>query len=199
MKLPVLAQILAAALLVAACTSSPGSSGSPAAALTAIPSVAETTSPSPAAATAPPTVTPRSSATSSGEADQPPPAALGTGDYAVTGQLGSYCWVSHCVDTAGFFKPRLPELTVQEGNLLVFSMEDGEFASWTAAYSADQEPPINLAQGGQPVDPDVSQPTAPPLTYAEFPSPPVGDWIVQVAVRFADGGDAAFGWHVIVE
>ena len=199
MKLPALARISISLLLVAGCaTAAPGASPAPTQSPTpaATPTQLATSTPTPTSA-----VTPAASQQSA--ADKPPAAALGTSDFAVTGDLGSYCWhvngQGSCVDTAGFYKSRVPAITVAEGDQMVFSMEDGEFAGWTAAYGSDVEAPIVLGEGGQDMDPDVNQPSFEPLTYAEFDAPPTGGWIVAVFARFADGGDAAYGWHVTVE
>lgn len=199
MKLPARARISISLLLVAGCASTiPGASPAP------------TQNPTPAAMPTPlatstlgatPAVTP--AATQGSSSDKPPAAALGTSDFAVTGELGSYCWhvngQGSCVDTAGFYKSRVPAITVEEGDRMVFSIEDGEFAGWTASYGPDVEAPTVLGEGGQDVDPDVNQPSFEPLTFAEFDGPPTGDWIVAVFVDFADNGSASYGWHVTVE
>jgi hypothetical protein len=200
MKLPALARISIVLLVVAGCAAaSPGASPAPTQNPTSavVATTATTPTPPPASASTPATTPPETAPPAT--SDQPPAAALGTGDFAVTGQLGSYCWGASCVDTAGFYKSRLPAITVAESDELVFSMEDGEFAGWTASYGPDVEAPTVLGQGGQEVDPDVSKPSFEPLTFAEFDAPPLGDWIVAVFVRFGDGGDAAYGWHVTVE
>jgi hypothetical protein len=124
---------------------------------------------------------------------------LGTSDFAVTGKLGAYCWVTRCVDTAGFYKATTPPITVDEGDSLIFSMDDWEFANWSASYGVDGSSPTTIARGGEPVDPDSSLPPPDRLRFVEFEAPPAGDWIVEVFVRFADNSDAAYGWHVTVE
>jgi len=206
MKLPAFAQISAVFLVAAGCaTAAPGASLLPTASLapTAVATptvVAPSDEPTVLDTDAPATPEPRPTA----KADVPPAAALGTSDFAVTGKLGSYCWIgsgrAECVDTAGAYKQTSPELSVLNDDGLIFSMEDGQFASWTAYYGDDgMMSPTTLESGGEPVDPDASQPPSEPLTFAEFDAPPVGDWVVEVAVRFADGGDAAYAWHIIVE
>jgi len=210
MKLLALARIPIAALMVAGCTSLvPGASpvavpsaapsdsaqtAAPTAAATGTPTAEVTFSPTVAPPTSDPTpVRPRPSLA------EPPAAALGTSDFAVTGKLGTYCWSTGCVDTAGFYKATTPHLTVAEGDLLIFSMEDGEFANWSASYGVNGSAPTNLGGGGEPVDPDSSEPPSQLLSFVEFESPPAGDWVVEVSVHFEDNWDAFYGWHVTVE
>ena len=87
------------------------------------------------------------------------------------------------------------------GDPLVFSLEDGAFTRWSAQYGSDGGSLQVLDQGGESGDPDLSSPG--PLgdaySFVEFDKPPPGDWTLLVQVFFANGGDATYGWHVIVE
>jgi hypothetical protein len=205
MKLPALAQLSTVLLLAAACaTAGPGSSAPPSPMPSATTPVTAAPTTTPVAPTVKPTEPPATlESRPTPDADEPPSAALGTSDFAVTGALGTYCWLGEgrgeCVDTAGFYKERTPLLEVEAGDELVFSLEEGEFAKWNASYGTDVQAATSLGSGGQDVDPDAS--AAPPelLTYVEFEAPPPGDWIVEVFVRFPNGGDAFYGWHVVVE
>jgi hypothetical protein len=203
MKLPALARISVVCLIAAGCASVvPGATPtrrSPAASIAVPPAAPESHTAQPTAApTAAPTLSP-TPARPRPTSEEPPAAALGTSDFAVTGKLGTYCWSTGCVDTAGFYKATTPSLTVDEGDPLIFSLDDGEFASWSASYGVDESAPMTLGRGGDAVDPDST--LAPPerLTFVEFDAPPPGDWIVEVFVRFEDSSDAAYGWHVTVE
>jgi hypothetical protein len=95
-------------------------------------------------------------------------------------------------------KTALPLLDAP-GDELRFSVAGGTFIAWTATYGADGSSLQELATGGSVDDPDANPAASPEaLTAAEFATPPAGDWIVQVFVRFADG-DATYWWHVTVE
>lgn len=205
MKLPAVARISVLFWIAVGCASVvPGGTRAPV--LTTIPSDSPQTASPPrttARATSPRTVAPRTPAPTPvrprPSLAEPPAAALGTSDFAVTGRLGTYCWSTGCVDTAGFAKATTPPLTVDEGDLLIFSMDDGEFANWSASYGVEGSALTTLGRGGEPVDPDSSGPPSDLFTFAEFDAPPQGDWVVQVVVHFADNWDAFYGWHVTVE
>ena len=135
----------------------------------------------------------------------PPPAgSLTTGNQnPVVGRTGGYCYDNGCVDYAGFYKSRVPKIAVSNGATLSFSL-DGEapFVYASAGYIIDGNDyeSTHLGTGGQDVDPDMTGASHPPLIWTfDFPAPPTGDWVVQVFIRFADRGDASYGWHATVE
>ena len=120
---------------------------------------------------------------------------------------GSYCWTvagtSACADMPAFTDsgPDLPVVTLSSaGAQLQFSLANGfPFASWTASYVDDNGNVVALGGGGSSFDPDAAHPSIPLVTTASFAPPaPHDQSIVQVFVRFADGGDASYGWNVTV-
>lgn len=137
----------------------------------------------------------------------PPGASLSAGGAAVQGMTGSYCWTvagtSACADMPAFSDsgPDLPVVTLTSASSpLQFSMANGyPFASWTASYLDDNGNVVALGGGGSSFDPDAAHPSIPSVTTASFGAPtPHDQSIVQVFVRFADGGDASYGWNVTV-
>jgi len=137
----------------------------------------------------------------------PPSASLSAGGAAVQGMTGSYCWTvagtSACADMPAFTDsgPDLPVVTLPSTTAqLQFSLADSyPFASWSASYLDDNGNVVALGGGGSSFDPDAARPSIPANTSATFgPPPPRDQSIVQVFVRFADGGDASYGWNVTV-
>jgi hypothetical protein len=128
----------------------------------------------------------------------PPAGLLAFGDSSVAGIPGSFCWQGTCADVANMpAKTSLP-LVDAPGATLHFSVASGTFTGWTASYGADGSSIQKLDSGGSVEDPDANPSANPsPLTSAQFATPPAGDWIVQIFVRFADG-DATYLWHVRV-
>ncbi len=208
---------LLATLIVAACTTaSPGATTTPGS--TIVPSSIETARPTAATdSSAEPTDRPTATATPGATAsnapsqtasaspsaaasfDRPPEGALGYADFADAGWLGSYCWHGTCADVPAVpEKDQLPQVVVPGDETLIFSLDDGSFVRWIAQYGADDSALTVLGEGGEPLDPDAATATPEALHWAEFDSPPSGDWLVRVQVFFADG-DASYFWHVIVE
>ena len=144
---------------------------------------------------------------SSQDPNAPPTGLLSVAGASTQGMFGSYCWTvagtSTCVDSAPFTDsgPDLPNVTLAASDTqLQFSLANGfPFAAWTASYVDDNGKVVALGGAGSSFDPDVAHPSISPATTAVFPPPPPHDQsIVQVFVRFADGGDASYGWNVTV-
>jgi hypothetical protein len=188
MNLPGFARVPLVLLLLAGCASGPGSVPPPSSRATpsALPTVRTTVRPT---LTAQPPDT-----------GLPPNGALASGDASVEGWLGSYCWQSTCVDSAGPPpKATLPGLTTDDGQLS-FSLSDGAtFVRWTMSYGAESGEPLEtLAQGGEAFDPDAQlQPELVELRSVDFESPPTGDWLLVAFVQFP-GGDLSYAWHVVM-
>ena len=163
-----------AILVVVACSTSPGSSGS----------AASVTSPFPVAGTATPTAVPTSDATAT---EGPPNAALAVeGGDPVDGQLGSYVW-----GDSGSDSPWLhgAPITVGAGEPLSVALRpDQPIASWSArlvvATADAPDGATVLGQGG-------GQP--------RFAAPAPGSWTVEVHVVFAEAaGSASYFWQLTV-
>jgi hypothetical protein len=123
------------------------------------------------------------------------------------GLLGSYCWHGSgpaiCADYPAFTEreSELPQITQTTAtDHMVFLLDGGyPFASWSASYIDSSGARVPLASGGGSFDPDAANQSITPTVSAAFPPPPdSGAWIVQVQVRFIEGGDAAYGWKVTV-
>ena len=118
----------------------------------------------------------------------------------VTGWEGSYCWQDVCADLPGLPDTSdLPLLVAVATDQLTFAIDPvaGVFYDWHVDYSAGGGKPKPLASG-DPFDPD-SDATDPPMRqYVSFDAPPAGDWTVTVSIRFVEGGDAMYAWHVVV-
>ena len=139
--------------------------------------------------------------------DAPPPGTLSAGGVPVAGMLGSYCWGSNgavqCADFPPFTDsgPDLPVLTLTAANnQLLFALAGNyPFASWSASYIDDNGNVVPLGGVVSSFDPDAAGPTPAVMSTAGFgPPTPSDESIVQVFVRFADGGDASYGWNVTV-
>jgi hypothetical protein len=197
--------LMATLWLAIACSSSPGTSTGP-----AQHSGAPGQSPSPVidVTGAPSTTTVGTPVPmESKDPNAPPVATLSGGGAAVQGMTGSYCWTvagtSACADLPAFTDsgPDLPVVTLSSADTqLQFSLADGyAFASWTASYVDDNGNVVALGGGGSSFDPDAVRSSAAPVTSASFGPPTAHDQsIVQVFVRFTDGGDASYGWNVAV-
>ena len=102
------------------------------------------------------------------------------------------------------FTDREPDLGVLAaagaGDQLDFVIAGGtDFIDWSASYVDDDGNVKQLGSVESSFDPDATGPSPVPLTNATFPAPPAGSQsIVQVFVRFAEGGDASYGWTVTV-
>ena len=132
---------------------------------------------------------------------------LSSGGAPVAGMTGSYCWASNgavqCADFPPFTDsaPDLPVVTLTSAQTqLHFNLAGGyPFVSWSASYVDDNGTLVPLGGSGSSFDPDAGGPSPSAVTEAVFGPPTAGDQsIVQVFVRFADGGDAAYGWNVTV-
>jgi hypothetical protein len=122
-------------------------------------------------------------------------------DSRVEGWLGTYCWEASCVDVLRPPPPEtMPLLEVAAGRQLSFELgAEAKFVSWNAVYG--RGPATNLmplASGGSDYDPDTSATPPTLLSRAAFAAPPPGDWMVLMQVFFV-GGDAQYGWHVVVD
>jgi hypothetical protein len=132
---------------------------------------------------------------------QPPAGSLTVnGSAPVAGLLGTYCWNGACLDAVPFSDrgPDLPDLTLpSSAATLSFSLEDVyPFADWSASYVDDNGDVQQLGAGEPSFDPDAAGASLVPVTVAEFPAPPSAtETIVQIFVRFAEGGDASYGWN----
>lgn len=129
----------------------------------------------------------------------PPAGLLASGDVAVAGHPGSYCYGNRCVDSVWPFKSDLPLITI-EADSAIFALEGATpFVEWAALYSARSNSGTHeLGRGGSDFDPDAVGSPPPLLLEAQVAAPPSGEWVVNVFVRFEGGGDASYAWHVIV-
>src|SRR5918994_5565319 len=174
---------IAAGWLILGCTPAGASpTGTP-------PSPASTpATPARATAAAAPTA-PAESAQPAPASDQPPEGVLSAAGDAVTGFLGTYCWLGTCADV---FDTRpsdsLPLLEASAADL-AFSLAGGAaFLSWNASYRADDDDDlITLGAGGSDYDPDTGAAPPPALTEATFAPPPTGDWVLVVQTFFEEG------------
>ena len=190
---------------IGAPTNSPTSSPEPPA--TTTPSVTPSAAPT-ATATASATATNTPVDTASADPNDSPPAGLLTaGGEPVPGLAGTYCWNSGGMDICADFpaftdrQPDLPQLTATSTkSKLSFALAGNyPFVSWAASYIEDNGTVVPLGGERSSFDPDANTPSAKPLTAVEFPYPPAGSHsIVTVVVRFANGGDASYGWNVTV-
>jgi len=140
--------------------------------------------------------------------NMPPAGLLSAGGAPVQGAYGSYCWTvagsSTCADMPPLTDsgPDLPLVSLATASTqLQFSLTDDQpFASWAASYVDDNGNYVPLGGAGSSLDPDaVNASPANTATHATFKAPPANDqWVVQVIVHFADGGDASYGWNVDV-
>jgi hypothetical protein len=138
--------------------------------------------------------------------ETPPAGSLGveSGAPAVEGLLGTFCWKGACLDSVAFTdrQPDLPTIEVADaGDQLEFTLQGSyPFGEWSASYVADDGSIVELGSADASFDPDAAGATFVPVTQTSFPAPPAGGaHIVQVFVRFAEGGDASYGWNVSVE
>jgi hypothetical protein len=145
-----------------------------------------------------PAVTPAASPTEPhSPLPSPPDAFLQAGDGdPVEGRLGSGCYLDACADSPWLPAAGLPVLEPAGGDEeLTVSIAPGfEFVRWTARYAAADDPSGErarpLAEGGADDGPAVAE--------ASFRTPPSGDWVVSVFLRYAnDECDGAYYWRVI--
>jgi hypothetical protein len=163
-----------AILIVVACSTPSGSSGS----------AAPVTTPIPIPGSATPVAVPTSEATA---AAGPPTAVLAAeGGDPVDGQLGSYIWGDGGSD--GPWLHGAPVTVGAREPLTVTLRPDQPIASWTARYvvatadGPDGATPLGQGQGG-------GQP--------RFAAPSSGSWTVEVHVVFADAaGNASYFWQL---
>lgn len=123
---------------------------------------------------------------SPGLPERPPDATLAAdGGDGATGQLGSYTWRG-----AGSDSPWLPgtPIAVGAGEPLTVRIErDVPVEAWAARRAPGA---ATSDVGAIPVGTGDST-----ITFA---APPVGDWTVEVSVRFAGGGSASYAWRLAV-
>ena len=172
--------------LVAGCTATPGGGSSsvpPAVSSPAATSEATSASAAPSATPAP-AATPGQA--NPGLPERPPDATLAAdGGDGVTGQLGSYTWRG-----AGSDSPWLPGTPIAVGAgepLTVRIGGDVPVEAWAArrapgaATSDVGAIPVGTGEGA-----------------ITFVAPPVGDWTIEVSVRFVGGGSASYAWRLAV-
>lgn len=215
MKLPPLATLITALILMAACATAPGgelpsnpattSPAPPSASATAIPTptAAPTATPAPTTSLSP-TVTPSAIPT---EYDQEPPpiGAILLGDGTlVEGRPGSWCYEMGCADVPWLPARVLPRIDLAKAATeLMFSLpEPHRFVYWLASYSEADDPfdqAVRLGFGGE-YDTDQTPATPiPELREAVFTGPRSGSWTLRVFVLFPGyGGDASYYWHAVV-
>lgn len=149
---------------------------------------------------APPGATPASSGATVGPSpsvagrDAPPDAVLSAdGGDPVTGQLGTFVWL-----TTGSDSPWLPgaPLAVGAGEPLTLRLvPDGDIRAWLArSVPAGTQGPDNATtlEDSTVLGEGTGNPT--------FAAPGPGAWTVEVFVEFAAGaGDASYFWRLEVE
>jgi hypothetical protein len=193
--------IVASLWLVVACAVGSSRSPSPAASLATLPPAPSTLVTRAPAAT--PTASEPMATTPPLPEAQPPGGQLSSGGDAVDGELGSFCWNppsggGGCIHSATWPPVQAPAIAVPARETqLEFALADGTaFASWAAHYYAT-DGIKTLGGAGASFDPDAN-PSFAPLTDVNFAAPPGGTWIVDVSVRFGEGGDAVYAWNVTV-
>ena len=130
---------------------------------------------------------------------EPPDSTLISGDRAVTGEIGSYCWssgsASSCVDAVYPLVPgKEKTLAVPAGSDMVFDY-GGEVPP--DSVRAGAEP---LGPGGEPAD-SLSSPLKTRGSEDRVTIPaelPAGDYVVDVSVTVPEGG-ASYYFRVVVE
>jgi len=178
LRIALIAPLVLACGLAGPGVSNPPTAGpTPEATLTEAPTLAPTAPPTAAPTDSPPT----------DALEGPPDGLLAADGDPVAGQLGSFCWGDTCADGPFPRKDQLPILEASAGSELTLALGDEtEFVDWSAVYAArsnDGGTELGTGEG--------------PATTATFSSPPGGDWVIRVFVRFSDG-DASYAWHVSV-
>ena len=130
---------------------------------------------------------------------EPPDSTLGSGDRAVAGVLGSYCWssgsVASCVD--GAYNP-----VPGEGETLVVPASSDMVFDY-----GGEEPPDAVRAGAEPLGPGGESTGSSPRPLATGGSGdrvtipaevPAGVYVVNVSVQVPEG-DASYYFDVVVE
>lgn len=215
-----LGSLIALAMLAGGCTSqtaapsggslAPPPGRSPASIPVATPAASPASLPTPVPTiAASPTTTPRTSPPPrpspsasdrgghGGAVDSRPPDGYfsAAGADGVVAYLGSYCYGYVCADSPLPTTRVTPRLKLPAGtDHLVFRLKGSHaFSSWSVAVWAARDERgrrrERLASGGG--DGDAIQ-------EASFQPPGSGDWILDVFVRYAEGGDASYSVRLIV-
>jgi hypothetical protein len=198
MNLPTISRLTLLGLVVLGCSMAPGGAptATPVTATPTAPPAQATATPTQATATLPLEPTPTTARSTPGTFSEPPAGFLTFEDTTVEGWLGSWCLPGRCVDKA---EPTLEGLPVLEapGDTLTFKLAgDAPFVAYTAAYGIVSADSTVIKREGE-FDPDAGI-VSPPMTSAEFSTPPSGEWMVTVFVQFGPG-DALYVWKVSVE
>ena len=180
------AVLLAAGLLLAACSSAgsiASSQGSPAVPSASVILSDPTTEAASSSSPMPEPVSPEASV------PQPPAASIAVeGGDAVVGELGSFTW-----QNSGSDSPWLDGNPIRIGtgeSLTLTLSEPVGIESWTAALV----PPSDL---GTATSVGLGEGSGEPVTFA---APPAGTWSVNVNVWFVDNiGSASYYWLVEVD
>ena len=142
------------------------------------------------------------------EFPEPPGSTLSYGAQTVTAGLGSYCWKFVCTDTGGV--PVSEEvLTVPAGSVLTFAYEGKELDSLSVwAHPIGRKDRLRRMAGGDFLVPEnqgeayrdrVRLQTRRSETRARIDAElPAGEYAVEAFARL-HGGDAFYGFHVVVE
>ena len=131
---------------------------------------------------------------------EPPASTLVSGDRAVTGEIGSYCWSSgsggSCVDAVYPLVPsKKKTLAGPAGSEMVFDYGGNEP---TDSVRAGAEP---LGPGGEPANSLSSPLETAGASGGRVTIPaelPAGDYVVDVSVTVPEG-DASYYFRVAVE
>lgn len=202
MNVPAIARIATLVVVVTACgTGGPPTASPPPASSATSPPTASLPA-SPAAPTLEATVSPPTTSEPSSTTNPPPTGSIVADGETVDGWLGSYCWQGLCADVPQIpAMDDLPRIVPMPEERLTFALAGGAtFNSWRASYwTAGNETPLTLGEGGEGFDPDA-QPSAaaPALNEVEFVAPPGGDSSVHVQVFFPEG-DLSYYWHAAVQ
>jgi hypothetical protein len=137
--------------------------------------------------------------------DGPPTAQLTAGGVTQAGTVGSFSFGGVSLDAPWLPADVVPPVALPRtaAEVVVSLAPPSTFVAWSARYAdaADEtgDTAIELAAGGEAVDPDI-RPSTPPteLTRASFSRPPSGSWVLAVRLDFADGGDATYFWQLLV-
>ncbi|MDQ4128014.1 MAG: hypothetical protein M3151_08730 [Actinomycetota bacterium] len=142
------------------------------------------------------------------ELPEPPGSRLSHGRETVNAGLGSYCWERVCADT--FAVPVSEEvLTAPAGSTLTFAYAGKKLDSLSvSAQRIDREDSLKRMAGGTFLVPEnegkayeqrVRLQTRRSENRARIDAElPAGEYAVEAFARFP-GGDAFYGFHVVVE
>ena len=133
---------------------------------------------------------------------QPPDSTLSYGGESVSGALGTYCWESGCVDSAGIVANR-DELAVPAGSTMTFAYGGSELDSaGVAAYRIGPKNQLEkmgrkvlLMPGGRGIRLPARQSGSRVKIAVELPA---GRYVVDVFARMPQG-DASYGFIIAVK